>query len=386
MLSRESSWRAGLLCLPLLSSACAAERGAGTPAATRVPLDVPRPPTPRHEERAAGVSKPAEPCAVAKAITDASIARAEQHAKLVMERLTNTGAYTGPKHAGAIDSYVLSDWLECFETPGGAWATVLVKAQLAPTAAENWSEFHLDGTIALVHVDRTGAISQVEISTEAGASETSGEFFNRELFAPGLPNCCSFVFGGLARPGLYDFDADGEPEIHIAASYGHEGAHDEWDALFTFRAGRIERYAPAQGYPFLDVRDETGDGVPDLVMAEELPGGESCGSGFPANGRGLALIAHALPGGTFSAVDAAARDYAKKQCPAAPASIQSFSDVLCARLWGRSKDELERVVRTSFVAWDCAAETAQRPQNPRARADYELMLSATKSDVPFTLR
>jgi hypothetical protein len=337
MLSRESSWRAGLLCLPLLSSACAAERGAGTPAATRVPLDVPRPPTQRHEERAAGVSKPAEPCAVAKAITDASIARAEQHAKLVMERLTNTGAYTGPKHAGAIDSYVLSDWLECFETPGGAWATVLVKAQLAPTAAENWSE-------------------------------------------------CSFVFGGLARPGLHDFDADGEPEIHIAASYGHEGAHDEWDALFTFRAGRIERYAPAQGYPFLDVRDETGDGVPDLVMAEELPGGESCGSGFPANGRGLALIAHALPGGTFSAVDAAARDYAKKQCPAAPASIQSFSDVLCARPWGRSKDELERVARTNFVAWDCAAETAQRPQNPRARADYELMLSATKSDVPFTLR
>jgi hypothetical protein len=36
-------------------------------------------------------------------------------------------------------------------------------------------------------------------------------------------------------------------------------------------------------------------------------------------------------------------------------------------------------------SWDCDAEMAGRPQKPNARGDYELMLSATKTRVPFTL-
>ena len=303
-----------------------------------------------------------------------------------MERLTSAENYTGPTHTGPIESYAVPPSVQCFETPGGAWAIALVKAQLAPLSSFDWSDFHLDGTLALIHVDRSGSVVEVPISTEAGASETTGDFFNRELFEPSLPNCCSFTFGGLAQPTLFDFDGDGEPEIHVAASYGHEGVHDESDELFTFRAGRVEPYPPAKAYPFVDVIDETGDGLPDLVMAEELDGGESCGSGFPVEGRGLDFIAHALPGGAFSADDEAAREHAKKRCPVPPAAIRSFEDVLCAKLWGSSQAELERVVRTSFVKWDCAAEAAGRAQHPRAALDHELMLSAAASRVPFTLR
>jgi hypothetical protein len=121
-------------------------------------------------------------------------------------------------------------------------------------------------------------------------------------------------------------------------------------------------------------------------MSHELFGRDQCGSGFPGDASGPTFIAHALPNGAFSADDDEARAYAKRECPAPPAAIQSFRDVSCARLWGRSREELERLLRARFVTWDCAAELAGRAQNPRAREDYELMLSAAKAPIPFTLR
>ena len=42
-------------------------------------------------------------------------------------------------------------------------------------------------------------------------------------------------------------------------------------------------------------------------------------------------------------------------------------------------------MRARFLPWDCDAELAGRPQNPKASESYELMLSATKARVPFTL-
>jgi hypothetical protein len=329
----------------------------------------------------------ADLCSLAREITDASIARAEKYAFGVMESLSRSGAYTGPKHVGPIDSYVISDWISCVATPRGAWATVLVKAQLAPVDDRNWSgDFYLDGTLGLVHVDRAGQIAHAEIHTEASAQQSGGEFFHRELFAPGLPNCCSFVFGGLEPSKLFDFDGDGEPEIHVAASYGHEGVSDEWDELFTFQAGLIKPYAPAEPYSFSEMVDVTSDGRPDLTLSYVLSGRDQCGSGFPGDGRGPTFIAHSLPDGGFSSDDEQARAYAKRECPAPPAAIESHRDVSCARLWGRSREELERLLRARFVAWDCAAEAAGRAQNPRAREDYELMLSAARSPIPFTLR
>jgi len=242
----------------------------------------------------------------------------------------------------------------------------------------------LDGDVALAHVDRHGVSTLAPIETEATAADAEGVFLNRELF-PGALNCCAWVFGGLEPLELFDFDGDGEPEVHVGASYGHEGVHERWDMLFTFNDGRLERYAPAAAYSFEGMRDETGDGIPDLLMAEPLSGGESCGSGFPADGSGMSFIAHALPGGGFSNDDAAARAFARRGCPAAPAVIRDLNDVLCARLWGADPAKLELQVRARFRPWDCDAEMAGRPQKPRATAEYELMLSGATTRVPFTL-
>jgi hypothetical protein len=131
------------------------------------------------------------------------------------------------------------------------------------------------------------------------------------------------------------------------------------------------------------MRDETGDGRPDLFRADGLSGTEQCGSGFPGDGEALSFMAHSLPDGTFSTTDAAARAYAKKLCPVRPARLTDFSSVLCTRLWGGVEAQLELQVRKRFSAWDC--ELPENKQKPGARGDYELMLSATGARVPFTL-
>jgi hypothetical protein len=54
-------------------------------------------------------------------------------------------------------------------------------------------------------------------------------------------------------------------------------------------------------------------------------------------------------------------------------------------VWGVDSAKLELQVRARLAPWDCDAEMAGRPQKPKARSQYELMLSATKTRVPFTL-
>jgi hypothetical protein len=320
-------------------------------------------------------------CVAAEGFTQAATDRAERFARDVMARLVSSGSYKGQPLDGA-PSYMLTDWLSCLKTPGGAWALELAQARLSPQSDYDWrGEWYLDGNVVLLHVDTTGGIVQTHIETEAGGSASGGPFANDELFKPGLANCCDFVFGGLRPLELFDFDGDGEPEVHVMASYGHEGVHEEWHRLFTFKRGGIEPYAAAPAFDAM--RDETGDGRPDLFRADGLSGREQCGSGFPGDGEGLSFMAHSLPDGSFSTTDAAARAYAKKLCPVRPARLTDFSSVLCARLWGGVEAELELQVRKRFSSWDC--ELPENKQKPGARADYELMLSATRARVPFTL-
>jgi hypothetical protein len=322
---------------------------------------------------------------VATAVTDAAIARADAFAQNVMAAQVASGTYKGERPALPIDSFELTSWLSCTKTPGGAWAIVLAKAVLTPRDEYDWTApWILDGDVMLAHVDNGGVVTLAPIHTQAGGRNAVGAFMNQPLFT-GVPNCCDWVFGGLEAIELFDFDGDGEPEVHVGASYGHEGVHERSDALFTFKNGKLERYPPAAALAFEAMKDETGDGVPDLSMSEALSGSESCGSGFPGDGSGMAFIAHALPGGTFSTDDAAARAFANKGCPTKPAAIKDLHDVLCARLWGADSTKLELQVRARFVPWDCDAEMAGRPQKPKARREYELMLSATKTRVPFTL-
>jgi ferredoxin len=327
----------------------------------------------------------ADPCRVAQAVTDAAIARAQAYAEAVMAQQLASGVYKGEKPELPITSFVVTDWLSCTKTPGGAWAIVLANAELVPINDWDWKqEWVLTGEVMLAHVDAGGSIVMVPIQTQAGGGVGGQTFENAPLF-PRTPNCCETVFGGLEAIELFDFDHDGEPEVHVGASYGHEGVSERSDDLFTFKAGKLERYAPAAKHSFEAVKDQTGDGIPDLLMAEGLSGGESCGSEFPFDGRGQTFIAHALPDGTFSPDDAAARAFAKKACPTKPRAIKDLNDVLCARLWGADSTKLELQVRARFLPWDCDAEMASRPQKPRANLYYLQMLSATKAHVPFTL-
>jgi hypothetical protein len=326
-------------------------------------------------------SSPSDPCLVAQGVTDGAIAKAQVFAQGVMERELAAGKYDKPRPELPIESFEVSSWLQCTKTQGGAWAFVLAKAALTPQSDYDWSEaWVLSGEVALAHVDGSGTVVLAPVSTQAGPG-AGGIFMNPEQ----TPNCCEGVFGGLEPMELYDFDGDGEPEVHVGASYGHEGVHERSDALLTFKNGRIEPYAPAAKYSFEAMKDFTGDGIPDLQMFEILGGTEECGSGFPGDGQGLGFIAHALPGGGFSDVDAEARAFAKGLCPKRPKAINDVNDVLCARLWGGDPAKLELQVRARFGPEDCDAELAGRPQKPNASPYFQLMLSACKTDVPFTL-
>lgn len=322
-----------------------------------------------------------DPCRIAQNVTDAAIAKAQTFASSVMDRELAAGKYDKPKPDLPIEGFEVSSWLQCTKTQGGAWAFVLAKAALTPQSDYDWSDaWVLSGEVALAHVNGSGAVVLAPVSTQAGPG-AGGIFMNPEQ----TPNCCEWVFGGLEPMELYDFDGDGEPEVHVGASYGHEGVSERSDALLTFKDGRIEPYAPAALYAFEAMRDVTGDGIPDLLMSEGLGGTEQCGSGFPGDGNAMTFIAHALPGGGFSNVDAEARAFAKATCPKRPASIKTLDDVQCARLWGVTRAKLELQVRAQFTPWDCDAELAGRPQKPSARGEFELMLSASGVRVPFTL-
>jgi hypothetical protein len=328
---------------------------------------------------------PIDPCRVAQSVTDSAIAQAQAFAHSVMEAQLVAGKYEGEKPELPLESFVVTSWLQCIRTQGGAWAIVLTKAVLTPQTDYDWTaEWLLDGDVALAHVDGTGAIAFAPVETQSQGGSANGDFANRQLF-PSLPNCCDWVFGGLEPLELYDFDGDGEPEVHVGASYGHEGVSEQSDALLTFKNGRIEPYAPAAKYGFEAMKDYTGDGIPDLSMSQPLSGTEDCGSGFPGDGSGHSFIAHALPDGGFSDDDAEARAFAKQRCPNRPTTLNDLNDVLCARLWGGDKAKLELQVRARFAPWDCDAELAGRPQKPKANEYFELMLSACKTDVPFTL-
>jgi hypothetical protein len=314
----------------------------------------------------------------------AAVERAKAYALGVMARLIAAGAtHEEEPQIGAYDEPTPA----CVKTPAGAWAIVLTKAQLTPQ--ESWAgDWRLDGELSLVHVDTEGKVALAAIETTGGAWMPISDFSNAPLFAPKTPNCCSFTFqAGLEEMQAFDFDGDAEPELHVGASLSFEGDYVEWDELFTFKAGRVERYPPATlPLPFREMRDETGDGRPDLTMSQELPAADDC-YGFGRRGFGLAFLAHSRAEGGFSTDDAEARAFAKKQCPSPPpASCDDFHDLLCARLWGASEAELVRQVRACFVSWDCAAQQANLPQHANAREDYELLLNAAAARVPFTLR
>jgi hypothetical protein len=154
---------------------------------------------------------------------------------------------------------------------------------------------------------------------------------------------------------LSDYDADGEPEL-LRTRYRrmHEGA-PEWDKrVLTYRAGRVEEYAPSRGVPFDAVEDVDGDGLLDLKSAGPYRT-ISTQTDIGAN----ALIApplfvhHAQRDGSFATSTPASRAYTERQCSQrqlpdfVPAdtildnATELARKLICARLWGAKAAQIE---------------------------------------------
>jgi hypothetical protein len=218
---------------------------------------------------------------------------------------------------------------QCFETPGGAWVVAL-DALVRDEHPDGGGYVSYRGRWSVAHVAPNGA-------TVRDTHET--EWVSHDLLR-------------VTGASTFDYDGDGEPELLLH----WRGTRMEWaDApdggVFTFRDGALRPYAPAADLHPDEARDVDGDGRPDLVT--HLPyraEGNDFISQFTYLMEPIALLAHALPDGTFSRDDETARAFARASCPRrVPAVFEgepTREAVVCARLWGVPPAAVARAVRT----------------------------------------
>lgn len=320
-----------------------------------------------------------DPCRVASIELGRVAAKAEARAREVLAE--------GGKPATPIRFPDSARWLGvsapqyCWASGHGAWALLPDQLLLYPFSLDT-NEWAMDAHVVLAHIDERGTIVRQEIETLQEAGNSRPEF--GELADA---NCCSdFASTGIEVLLVRDFDGDGEKEVYLKSKYSIEGSYKEYDAVFSFRDGKVAPYGQTASIGFREIEDVTKDGRPDLLVYEYLDGGESCGSGFPYGGDGPKFLAHALSDGTFSETDAEAVAYAKTWCPRLPKDLQTTTDVVCAKLWGDSEETLQRKIDKRWAPMDCDAAMNGKPQKPKATEDYELLMSATRAKVPFRLR
>lgn len=141
-----------------------------------------------------------------------------------------------------------------------------------------------------------------------------------------------------------DYDNDGTPEVivHRRERDSEAGGHHT-RRVFTARAGTLEPYAPAARFGAVDgVVDADRDGRPDLVLESPWAASSRCGY-MGQTHYGPALLAHALPDGTFSTRDDVARAWTLSRCVREEGSGEAPPDVLdvaCARIRGASSESV----------------------------------------------
>nr|MBK7067218.1 VCBS repeat-containing protein [Deltaproteobacteria bacterium] len=141
-----------------------------------------------------------------------------------------------------------------------------------------------------------------------------------------------------------DYDNDGTPEVivHRRERDSEAGGHHT-RRVFTARGGTLEPYSPAARFLAVDgVVDADRDGRPDLVL--ESPWGASSRCGYMGETHhGPALLAHALPDGTFSTRDDVTRAWTLSRCVREEGSGDAPPDVIdvaCARIRGASSESV----------------------------------------------
>jgi hypothetical protein len=202
----------------------------------------------------------------------------------------------------------------CLPTQNGAWAFRIEKD---PTGA--WRP-----PVALVHlgadgrVDRTSAADLLDIGSD----------------------CNSFGDDRVVVQPVADYDGDGENEVFLGVEqYGSHRAQCSSARIFALRDEGVGEVAvPGQ---LRDVQDFDEDGLEDLLVDLFVADVPDC-YGHDARERGLPLLAHALPDGSFSMADEVARRYARGQCPSLPTNLAG--NVECARLWGVSADGIHAAI------------------------------------------
>ena len=158
-------------------------------------------------------------------------------------------------------------------------------------------------------------------------------------------------YSTLSEPLRVDVDGDGQPELFVRQrDKEHEGASEERARLYTFREGKVVEY-PGLPRTYAAMEDADGDGRLDVSYHPYASSRVHPGSGFDFTSEGPALLAHALPDGTFSTTDAAAQAFARKDCPTprgstADAGTSDVDPELCARLWGASEAEALALLRS----------------------------------------
>lgn len=265
-----------------------------------------------------------------------------------------------------------------------AWGLMLTDAQVLPSGEDWTAVWKVSAQAVLAHTDATGAITTAAINTAVGENDVSAVTGFSLRFSRG--NCCHVDGISPTELTLFDFDGDGEQEVLVKTGFFLEGDSMHWTELYQYKNGAIRPYPRPEGFQITSMEDVNHDQRPDLVSAPWIVGGEECSSGFPHGGSAPALAAISLADGTFSATNDAAKAYVASWCPSAPRTLNTVEAVVCARLWGRTTEDLRRQITRTQRAWNCRDEEAQRPQRDRrANRDYLLLHEAAGLPVYFSL-
>jgi hypothetical protein len=271
----------------------------------------------------------------------------------------------------------LESTLQCLPGATSAWA--LLSADLTGLVDDGRSVV-TEARLTLVHVDRAGV--RVEWALPEAATLMTAYLGAPKGGVPGANCCQQYSYHPFPKIALDDdFDGDGEPEVKLTNEYSWEGSDQSYLGILSARGGTIHTLiTPPDG---ATVEDVDGDGRKDVVYPV-WASGSSCGSGFPKREPALSLLQHTLPDGTRSEDDAAAKAYARKQCPAAPAAIASPHDAACARLWGVAEAEVVRRIALTCAKSACPDDAPGSDATP-ACEDHDERVSAAGARLPFVL-